>query len=1166
MEGVDPRVRPEEEAEGVDRPDGGGGRRRIVLPLGLLLAVSAFAAARIRPDWPWFSLWLLALLAGAVAFSIPRVRGWLDLSPFRGAVAMLAGVAVFNLFLFHVETHRHRSERLEVGGVWFDANVDAIRIGVGEPDLDVRLDGSLHDFERWSLEVRPLGGDRFAIERLRGVDLLRLRADGALPWRDPLVPVSGAPLTVGAPLGLGTDSLRVEAPMVGGLPTLVWGSARAPLALDDEILGPRLSSALRRGVSLAELEWSDLPDRALAEDRVITRTSTGRVIGRLRLTAPAYRITSRSGEAGGESPDGGAATDAPGTAAQVGVGDTLWVSSRGRRWAVAVDRVPGVSRVAAPTAIRFVEGPRTEGWPLPSGEVCGREADRCAVVSTGTLPPPQPRFALGGFGLDTTRYAVLARVESDREGVRLVGARETRSFAYGEEIAYEARALRDGPEAGLLLRVSRAADGRQSAVILTVAGLFALLLGALLLASGDARVWALRTSRSPHATAAWGFLNLLLVFLGVRLALGLRVAYTPPFYERAAVTAVGLWVTVALLLVALARWSVWTPTFFRWVRKLERPFSRLFLPGWSSEPAPATGVGFTLGGPSDENEEDNEALRRARGRSWVGAMLSVPALIGLIVQRPEAAAGILVAAVALAGWLAMGVARRRGGHWPLTAYPLRVVTADAETERPSLAFGMAAGGSVVLVLAMHAPELALVPVLGLLVLFGVDGLARLRPGPAERRAWWVLAALAAMLTAGALLFAPSPGVGAGSVLVLTALAALLLTRRGPVPVGGEAPAPRRMQGVQAGFDDLRTAVLSGVGWVGVLLVLVALVFLNSREIPPFVRFGLVFTLFLMAIRAGLACGRVLRQNSRWGRVEALALLVIPVGVLLVFMLFDFGLGLVFFVPMFLTVLLSARIDRLPGTLALGAVAIVALIGVVAGSVLRPSLGGVASAADLVAFDREFRTVGNPLVDGLRTAGLSGPITRATVRSIAASDPGLLEEALAFAGPSEALVAAAPSLEQVWGGRAYAAGGWTGTGFAGTVLLGRGIPTAVSFAENTFSVYILSEHGALGGIAVLLTYLALLGVVAVWITRVHGTVQDTPLGLAVVALVVGGIAWLTVPAVYVAASNLGVVPLTGQNMPFLGLNSWADVVLVSGLMTAVLSGLVAMDETAVEEAA
>jgi hypothetical protein len=62
------------------------------------------------------------------------------------------------------------------------------------------------------------------------------------------------------------------------------------------------------------------------------------------------------------------------------------------------------------------------------------------------------------------------------------------------------------------------------------------------------------------------------------------------------------------------------------------------------------------------------------------------------------------------------------------------------------------------------------------------------------------------------------------------------------------------------------------------------------------------------------------------------------------------------------------------------------------------------------------------------------------------------------------------------------------------------------------------------------------------------------------MTVGGVLWLTLPAVYVAASNLALVPLTGQNMPFLGLNSWADVVLVAGLSTGMLFALTSLDAT------
>ncbi len=189
-----------------------------------------------------------------------------------------------------------------------------------------------------------------------------------------------------------------------------------------------------------------------------------------------------------------------------------------------------------------------------------------------------------------------------------------------------------------------------------------------------------------------------------------------------------------------------------------------------------------------------------------------------------------------------------------------------------------------------------------------------------------------------------------------------------------------------GFLSMGGAVFSGIGWVGVLTVLGLLVFLSAQAIPPFVRFALVFILFLLAIRAGLACHRLLQSGERRGQVQALGVLVIPLGVLLVFMLFDFGLGLVFFVPMFLTVLLAARIDRLPRILMGGSVVVAAAIAVLAWSVLNPSLANLRNAGDLPTFSAEFQGVGNAFTDLLRAAGMGGPVTRASIRSIAASDP------------------------------------------------------------------------------------------------------------------------------------------------------------------------------------
>ena len=47
----------------------------------------------------------------------------------------------------------------------------------------------------------------------------------------------------------------------------------------------------------------------------------------------------------------------------------------------------------------------------------------------------------------------------------------------------------------------------------------------------------------------------------------------------------------------------------------------------------------------------------------------------------------------------------------------------------------------------------------------------------------------------------------------------------------------------------------------------------------------------------------------------------------------------------------------------------------------------------------------------------------------------------------------------------------------------------------------------------------------------------------------------IPAVYVALSNLGVVPITGQNMPFLGLNAWSDVTLCAGVIGILITGAI-----------
>jgi cell division protein FtsW (lipid II flippase) len=235
--------------------------------------------------------------------------------------------------------------------------------------------------------------------------------------------------------------------------------------------------------------------------------------------------------------------------------------------------------------------------------------------------------------------------------------------------------------------------------------------------------------------------------------------------------------------------------------------------------------------------------------------------------------------------------------------------------------------------------------------------------------------------------------------------------------------------------------------------------------------------------------------------------------------------------------------------------IIALIVGLAEPVLRPHLTALEHAESPAARSAAFADLGGPMRHWSLTAD---PVIRAVVRGLSATHPELLERVLVSAAPSPERDEILRSMEQAWGGRAYAASGMFGEGLAGPTVIGRGVPVPISYAENTFSVYVLSEHGLLGGIAVLLLYVWVALVVVLYTWRVargekNGTgrqvVDDSPL-----AVVVGGALMLTIPAAYVAASNLGIVPLTGQNMPFLGLNAWSDVSFVGAMISAMVVAL------------
>jgi hypothetical protein len=188
--------------------------------------------------------------------------------------------------------------------------------------------------------------------------------------------------------------------------------------------------------------------------------------------------------------------------------------------------------------------------------------------------------------------------------------------------------------------------------------------------------------------------------------------------------------------------------------------------------------------------------------------------------------------------------------------------------------------------------------------------------------------------------------------------------------------------------------------------------------------------------------------------------------------------------------------------------------------------------------------------GMRLPILATPMDRAAARSVATRDPELAERLLVAAGPGPARDLLIPSIEQIWGTRAYARAGWWGEGLGQAVVGGRGVAEVVSYAENTFSVFVLGEHGAVGGMLVLMLYLLLAIAVGVLMLARPGDTQSYRASRAlflVAALII------VFPAAYVALSNVGAVPITGQNMPFLGLNAWSDVAISAGVIGILITG-------------
>ncbi|MDF1504789.1 hypothetical protein PYV61_17660, partial [Roseisolibacter sp. H3M3-2] len=186
-------------------------------------------------------------------------------------------------------------------------------------------------------------------------------------------------------------------------------------------------------------------------------------------------------------------------------------------------------------------------------------------------------------------------------------------------------------------------------------------------------------------------------------------------------------------------------------------------------------------------------------------------------------------------------------------------------------------------------------------------------------------------------------------------------------------------------------------------------------------------------------------------------------------------------------------------------------------------------------------------------GLPDPDARLAtpqMRYAAVRAPEALQRQALVAPPAEAREIVS-TLQQDWGMRAYAAlGGTWGRGAYGVPYVPRAIAPDVALTDNVFSLWVLAEHGFAGAAAVLATYLALAGALllaAAHATRRYATVHR--------AILLGGLAaYVLTPALYMAAANASLLPLTGQNLPGLGLRSGADAAFVAWLVALALAAL------------
>lgn len=235
-------------------------------------------------------------------------------------------------------------------------------------------------------------------------------------------------------------------------------------------------------------------------------------------------------------------------------------------------------------------------------------------------------------------------------------------------------------------------------------------------------------------------------------------------------------------------------------------------------------------------------------------------------------------------------------------------------------------------------------------------------------------------------------------------------------------------------------------------------------------------------------------------------------------------SLVFFVPMAIAVT-SARViaSKAERDRWVAAAVLFSLIVVVMGSLKMAPVGG----------------------QWLLTAGLA---PRSMANSVVpyrmvAVEPQRAENLLVNEGAKVSPLHVNRALQQRWQTRSYLAG--EPVGYFGSPLSDVGMTHPTALSDAAWSVYGVAEHGVAAGwmIVGLLVLCGLTVLRSAWTSAKTDSRRPNTRGLAIIGTI------LAASALYVAYANLWAVPMTGQNIPFLGLDSRADLALNLALMVA-----------------